>query len=249
MKKTVISIILFLFPILAFATNLADSLFSISGHVFDYKDKSISACSVCLLNDDFKIAYSALTDDNGYYIIENVPKGEYRGLYAICMDDYPMSQKVSEDDMRLEFWAWNILLDEDLVINPRYHRLELYGTKVVEMGMGYMIYTRPMSLSGFLASKGFDGLSGISPLLNEIDFQVYANGELLKVNSIQLVDEFVRVNQKPLKGFIIQVDKFVDSEMSPYIEFRLVAFGKKYEEYGENLYFYRKKNYVKAGYK
>lgn len=246
MKRITIALVLCLSPVLAFSAGVVDSLVSISGCVSDYEGNPIEGCDVRLLYADFKTAYNAVTDKQGYYNLENIPKGEYLGLYAIRMDDYPQSKRVSPDEMRLEFWAWNIQLEDDLVINPKYHQLELYGTRVFETEVGYMIYTRPMSLGGFLASKESGRLDGISPLLDDVEFQVYANGELMKINSTQMVDEFIGGNRGSLKAFILQVDKFDDNSALPYIEFRIVGFGKKYGERGENLYFYKKKNYIES---
>lgn len=44
------------------------------------------------------------------------------------INEDPRLQQVSHDDMKLEFWAWNVIADHDITLNIRYDKLELYGT-------------------------------------------------------------------------------------------------------------------------
>lgn len=57
---------------------------------------------------------------------------------------------VDEADMRLEFWAWNLPAYDDMELDIRYDKLELYGTNVISEYGGrkeLLIYTRPMSVT------------------------------------------------------------------------------------------------------
>ena len=49
-------------------------------------------------------------------------------MAAVDLDVYPhTSNGVSNEDQRLEFWAWDFIADRDTTINIRYHRMEVYG--------------------------------------------------------------------------------------------------------------------------
>ena len=129
MKKIVLFFILFITAIVCFSQNQENTI-TISGRVTDFDAKAISNCKIRVLRSDFTEAYTAFTDKDGFYSIPNVEKGKYMAIYALRTEEYPRELKVAEKDMRLEFWAWNVIADKDLTINPRYHRLELYGTTV-----------------------------------------------------------------------------------------------------------------------
>ena len=124
---------------------------TISGQVTDFEGNPIDNCTVALYHADFKTAYETLSDKNGYYTLIGVEKGCYFAMFALRMKDYPKANIVPTKDMRLEFWAWNVIADRDLIINPRYHRLEIYGTSAFRTNQGLMIYTRPMSLGNLLS--------------------------------------------------------------------------------------------------
>ena len=126
---------------------MAQQSVKISGHVTDFEGKPISHCAVMLMDKRFHAVDSVSTDSAGYYLINNVKAGRYMALTAVRWDEYVRFSKLPEQDRRLEFWAWNIMADKDLTINPRYHRLELYGTTAFcpTGTKALMVYTRPMS--------------------------------------------------------------------------------------------------------
>ncbi|MDR1348038.1 MAG: carboxypeptidase-like regulatory domain-containing protein, partial [Prevotellaceae bacterium] len=127
---------------------------TVSGRVTDFDGNAIDSSIVEISHADFSSAYETYTDKDGYYSINNVKKGKYMAIYAMRPKEYPRANTVPDDEMRLEFWAWNVIADTDLIINPRYHRLELYGTNVFKVEGGYngvMIYVRPMSLGKLLS--------------------------------------------------------------------------------------------------
>ena len=138
---------LFLWMLLAAGcmSVMAQQRVKISGHVTDFDGKPISHCAVMLMDKHFHTVDSASTDSAGYYCITNVKPGRYMALTAVRWNEYVRFSKLPEQDRRLEFWAWNIMADKDLTINPRYHRLELYGTTAFcPTGTNALIvYTRP----------------------------------------------------------------------------------------------------------
>ncbi|MDR3339570.1 MAG: carboxypeptidase-like regulatory domain-containing protein [Candidatus Symbiothrix sp.] len=97
---------------------------TISGQVSDFEGNPIDSSVVQLMHQNFSVAGETYTDKFGNYTLRDVEKGQYMAIYVIRPKEYPRANAVSEEDMRLEFWAWNVIVDKDLTINPRYHRLE-----------------------------------------------------------------------------------------------------------------------------
>ena len=221
----------------------------ISGKVTDFNGTPIDSCVVQLLHRDFSIAYKTYTDKNGNYALNNVEKGKYMAMYAIRPKEYPRCNAVPKKDMRLEYWAWNIIADKNLTINPRYDKLELYGTTVYQVYGGFpklFIYFRPMSLtkyisypdSIFLDKSKAEKSADISVKPENFDIKVYADDEPLKVRSIQTIKEYEGEDSPSMLGYIIQVDLPKSRPQKPYIIIRVVGDNKEYHEKGENIYFY-----------
>jgi len=253
-NKKRLSLFLFLciLGINLFAQN--ENTITISGQVADFGGNPIDSCDVELMYKDFSSAYDTYTDSTGHYILKGVEKGKYMALAAIRGKDYPRSNAVPEEDMRLEFWAWNVIADKDLTINLRYHRLELYGFQVFEVQGGapyLMAYVRPMSL-GKVISYGKDvyldkskaeKVEDISVQPDSIDFKIYAGDEPLTIHSIQPLLEYEGENNQPIRAFFLQFDR--PKEFSgDYCVFRIEATHNAFgTEKGESLYFYEFKKY------
>jgi len=228
----------------------AQETITISGRVTDFEGNPIDSSIVKLNYPDFSAAaYETYTDKDGFYILKDVKKGKYISLFAMRFKEYPRMNAVPEEDMRLEFWGWNIIADRDLIINPRYHKLETYGTTVFqEFGgcPGLFIYFRPMSITKYIsyskelylnkaeAEKHID----VSVAPEYLDVKVFADDEPLKINSISPVDVFMGEGNPTMTGYILQVDKPQTKEDKPYIIFRIEAENKEYNEKGESIYFY-----------
>ena len=161
---------------------------------------------------------------------------------------------VPEKDMRLEFWAWNIIADTDLTINPRYHKLELYGTTVFEEYGGrpeLLVYFRPMSVTknnlygkevylnkAKMEEEGVD----LCVLPEHIDVEVYADENPLKVKAIQPIYGDM-AGKNMIISYLVTVDRPKVKPNKPYIIFKVVATNKEFDEKGENIYFFELKNY------
>ena len=251
MKKLSLLTLMLILGIDVFAQS--ENPVTISGQAIDFNGQPIDSCLIDLMHPDFSSAYSTYTDKNGYYKLENVEKGQYMALYAIRPNEYPRENKVAEKDMRLEFWAWNVVADRDLVINPRYHKLELYGTNVFQVMGGYsgfFIYFRPMSVTKYISYQKENYLDkkkmeekgiNISVSLEYLDIKVFADNEFLKINSITPVEEYSGTIS--ITGYIVQVEAPKEKSDKPYIVFRVEVENKESNEKGENLYFYELKNY------
>jgi len=83
----------------------------ISGQVTDFYGNPIDSCWVALFHEDFSTAYEIFSDSIGHFVLSGVEKGRYIALYAIRLKEYPSANAVLEEDMRLEFWAWNVVAD------------------------------------------------------------------------------------------------------------------------------------------
>ncbi len=119
-----------------------DEHVKISGTVSDFDGRVLDGVSVILKDRQFRPLYETFSSKDGRYSL-SVPKGMYYCLYAIRQPEYRVS--------RLEYWAWNVPAYEDMEINPRYDRMEIYGINVFEPQVTpqetYMVYFRPMSLA------------------------------------------------------------------------------------------------------
>lgn len=239
MKTLTILFSLFIGANCCLAQN-GDNTITISGRVTDFNGNPIDSCRVNVLYAGFSVAYSDWSDKDGYYSIPNVEKGKYMAIYALRPEEYPRQLKVDPENMRLEFWAWNVIADRNLTINPRYHRLELYGTTVFKENGGLpivMIYTRPMSLGRWMDAKKAETEDvDISAEPDEIEFRVYANDAPVILRSVQPVEEYVGGRRQ--MAYLIYVD-LPKKQFGKYCIFRIEAHNRAYGgESGENVYFY-----------
>ncbi|WP_286925595.1 carboxypeptidase-like regulatory domain-containing protein [Flavobacterium sp. UBA4197] len=224
---------------------------TISGKVTDFNGNPIDSSVVRLNNARFEPIYETYTDKEGNYKLENVRKGNYKSMFVMRPKEYPRANEVSKDKMRLEFWAWNVVAKEDLIINPHYDKLEVYGTTVYETfggTSGFFIYFRPMSLKKVLAFSEFTDKSksekhvDVSIKPENLRIKVYAGNELLKTNSIQSIKEYTGENNYPITAYIVQVDKPKQiKDNSSFTIFRVEAENTAFNEKGESLFFYEPK--------
>lgn len=247
MKRFFLLSLIIVLGVNLFAQNA--STITISGQVTDFEGNPIDSSAVILMQKNFNPAQMTFSDETGHYKLEGVEKGQYIGLLAIRLNEHPLSKQmfgiepVSAENLRLEYWAWNVIADRDMTINPRYDRLELYGFRVFEVigGPPYlMAYVRPMSVGKFVETGTIEDIS-LAP--KDVEFQIFADEEPLTVRSIQTIEEYVGEGEKPQTAFIIQFDR-PENFSGNYCIFRIEgthnAFGG---EKGENLYFYELINY------
>jgi len=228
---------------------------TISGQVTDFNGNPIDSCVVQLYHRNFTTAHETYSNKTGHYALEGVEKGQYMAMYAIRPKEYPRQNAIPEEDMRLEFWAWNVIADKDLTINPRYHRLELYEFQVFEVfgGAPYlMAYVRPMSLSKYIAygkdvyldKEKSEKVADISVELKDIEFKLYVGDEPLTIHSVQPLIEYQGENNQGVRAFFLQFDRPKEFSGGDYCVFRIEAIHNSLGiEKGENLYFYELKKY------
>ena len=122
-KRTII--FLFIICAIYLQANAQNDSITISGIVTDYEWQPVDSALVEVKFSNFNTAYETLTDSKGQYSL-TVLKGTYLALASLKMSEYPLAGSVlPKDKQRLEFWAWNIIAEDDLVLNIKYHRLEI----------------------------------------------------------------------------------------------------------------------------
>ncbi len=178
----------------------------ISGRVTDFQNRAVAGASVELKDATFESVAEAVSDAEGRYAL-TAPKGRYMALTAV--KDYRVKS--------LEYWAWNVLASEDLEINPRFDRLEVYALNAWRpQGAypSYQIYFRPMSLARtgkrILEAGGMEALGklpviDVAPPLTRDDVAVAIDGEPVPVLRINRISEATGPSQD-MVGYVIQTE-------------------------------------------
>lgn len=247
MKNLIFTVVLLLlFDLSSKAQNDNKGRVEISGQVTDFEGNPIDSAIVQLKHRNFSKAYSTYSDANGNYKLKNVKKGTYMGMYVIRPKEYPRENAVPQEDMRLEFWAWNVIADNDLTINPRYGRLELYGLDafiVKGAGTGIFLYVRPMSLGKFLKYET-DEIVDINVYPEYFNAEVFVNDEPVKINSIQKVEELAATeNRSAVIGYLINIDYNISKKHKKPLKIRVVGENTELNEKGENICFFKIEDY------
>ncbi|GET24062.1 carboxypeptidase-like regulatory domain-containing protein [Prolixibacter sp. NT017] len=219
----------------------AQDTINIHGRVTDFKDTPLDSVTVRLKNKKFENLYETLTDKDGYFSMR-VEKKTYCCLYAIRLDDYGKT--------KLEYWAWNIPAYNDLEINPKYERMEIYGMNAFEPQVSpydtYMVYFRPMSLTKSLEFQGRNNkkeleqkaitakkIIDIAPnTISKDELRASINGYKSEVIGIKKVTEYARGAY--MYGFLVQIRKPENSEKLDlnYNKISIVLHSKETDEYG-----------------
>jgi hypothetical protein len=169
----------------------------ITGIVTDFKNSPIPGAEVIIKNKKFEDVAVASTDARGAFEL-TVGKGRYMALYA-CKD-YSVNN--------LEFWSWNLIVDKDLVINPRIDGLEVYALNAFMVPVWpptMQLYFRPMSLKRVKKDGGVKKLKedekmkdgaffDIAPRLTPPDIDAEVNGERVQILELNRGKEY---NSKP----------------------------------------------------
>lgn len=237
MKKLVV----YLFLAISSVSLYSQDSIRIYGHVTDFKDNPIDSVTVRLKNKKFENLYETITDKDGFFSM-TVKKKSYYCIYAIKLVDYGKT--------KLEYWAWNIPAYNDLEINPKYERMEIYGMNAFEPQVSphetYMVYFRPMSLTKSLEFQGKKNKKEIEQKAiaekNTIDIapNTISNDELIvKINEyksevvdINKITEYARGTY--MYGYLIQIRKPMDIEKLDldYDKISIVLHSRETDEYG-----------------
>lgn len=232
MKK---SLFLIAFLFLAI-TVFSQGPVTITGRVTDFDGNPIAGALIEVKTNNFDMKYHAYSDIVGNYSVDVEP-GTYLGIAAVRMQEYAKS--------KLEFWAWNVPAYQDMTINMRYDRLEVYGLNVFRIQgayRGYTIYCRPMSLSKYMEwQKNPSAVMDLAPDNDKIKIEVTINGYPARVNMIDQVKEFAGENH--CSGYMIYTELGTTTTKS-YDEIRVTITDLETGEQGEAVYFKMKDNFV-----
>jgi len=219
---------------------------TVSGRVTDFSGNPVEGAQVELKDDHFKNVVSAMSGKDGRYKMK-AAKGRYMALAAV--KDYQVKS--------LEYWAWNVLAEGDLEINPRYDRLEVYAINAWRPQGGYpslMIYFRPMSFvkvvqkvteAGGMAALQKLPVIDIAPELDEAGIELTIDGKPARVLQINKVREATGLAQY-MFGYVIQTplpEKRTDRD---YALINVALHDSSTGERGEGCLFFRVQNDPKA---
>jgi hypothetical protein len=211
----------------------------ISGQVADFEGRPIEGAVIELKNAQFNNAAEGKSDKDGRYSLL-APKGTYIALTAV--KDYQVKS--------LEYWAWNVPAEQDLEINPRFDRLEVYAINAWRPQGGYpsyQIYFRPMSLTKTVKkiteAKGMENLKklpvmDIAPELTAADIQVAIDGQPVKVLLVDKVRESGGPNQY-LFAYLIQVELPEKKPVNEYFPITITIVDRATGEKGEGCLFFK----------
>lgn len=249
MMGTIRKTLLFALLLFAFsAYSQEKEKFVITGKVTDFNGQPIDSVTIRLKNRVFEDIYETLSDRNGNYSLE-VKKGDYYCLYAIKLSEYRVN--------RLEYWAWNVPVYDDMVINPQYDRMEIYGINVFEPQVTphetYMLYFRPMSLQKTLKlaakqevnNKAFQKAERAEDLLDKTnklidvspdaitpeELTIEINGVKAKIVGINKTTEYARGIL--MYGYNVQVLKPTKNKEQPELKYDQISITLRSSETGE----------------
>lgn len=161
----------------------------LTGIVCDKQGHPIPGALVELKNDGFQTVCSAVTDEKGQYVLDAEPKG-YPFLTAV--KDYAVKN--------LEYWCQNLDLRQDVCLDIRFDKLEIYGLHAFCIKGGVnplMVYFRPMSLDKFLA-----GERDIAPTIQTIEAKLDGcSAPVLHINPIKELAE-----EDEMTAYLVQLD-------------------------------------------
>ncbi len=222
------SFIISLLTLITIRGSAQTNYHTLHGRVTDFDGNAIDSAMVLVKDANFDDKYTTFSDEEGYYELE-VEEGQYASIASVRMQDYGKTH--------LEYWAWNVNIDDDMNLPIRYDKLEIYGVNVFKVQgayPGYTIYLRPMALSRYIegAKKGVK--ADMAPAKDELEIKIIINDEEVKINSMQSVKEYVGGDF--LTAYLIHTDLEKNTSKKPTV-FHIIAKDKKYGDMGEAHYF------------
>jgi len=198
----------------AYAFSQKTDSVTISGYVTDFNNNPLDSVTVKLMNKSFEDQYVTISDQAGYYEII-VAKGEYYCLYALKISEWLKT--------RLEYWTWNVPAYNNMVINPKYNRLEIYGMNAFEPQIGpfdtYMVFFRPMSLTKILEYTN---------RTNKQNFEKNANlhKDTIDIAPNMITKEDLRVSINDCESEVVGINKVIEYTRGSYMYSYLIQIKK-----------------------
>jgi hypothetical protein len=232
MKKFLLSAVF----VMATTTLFSQKMVTISGKVTDFSGKPIVSAMIDAKTRVFEMKYHAFSDKNGNYSL-TVEEGTYIGISCVRMEDYAKD--------KLEFWAWNVPAYNNMTLNMRYDRLEVYGLnahRIQGAYRGYTIYCRPMSLTRYQQwEKNPTPTMTLAPDPDKVRVEVTINGSAAKVNMVEKVKEYG--GKQTMDAFVIYTELGAVTN-KPYDEIRVTITDLENGDKGEAVYFRPKDKYI-----
>lgn len=197
---------------------LAQETFRLYGKVTDFNSNPIDSVEILLKDKNFSNLYRTTSDKDGNFSIQ-VAEGLYYCLYAIKPDDYGKT--------RLEYWAWNVPVYDDIEINPQYDKMEIYGINAYEPQVSpydtYIVYFRPMSLTKSLR---------LATEKNKKEFEEKAIRfrDTIDIAPSNISNEEIIIKINEIKGKILTIQKIVEYARGAYLYGYLVQMLKPEEK-------------------
>lgn len=216
----------------------AEETVKIYGKVTYFDNSLVAGAEVRIIKTSFnEPAYVLNADENGEYSVD-VKKGVY--LAMIIVKDYI--------EKNLEYWAWNVPALEDLEINARMDRMEVYALNAFyPQAAGPVMYIsfRPMSLTRVLALKKSREemeampLTDIAPNLKNEDIEVTIGGQKVEILRI---DRIVEKTSKTtgLVAYLIQTTRPADFGEPDYLRVHVTITDSENGDKGEGTFFRKK---------
>ena len=239
--KKVIFVLLILIPALAMSQN-RDSV-EIYGKVSDYAGQPVDSADVILLSKGFQPVSHTVSDRAGKYSML-VPTGDYYAMAVVNMNHYKKS--------RLEYWAWNVPAREDIRIDARYDKMEVYALNAFRpqgAHPSYFLYFRPMSLTmvhGSMEELEKGEMPDIAPALDTSEITVEINRQKVEILSMQKVREYVgssKGEDQTMNAYLIQVS-LPDSTGGDYEHFRVFLNDRETGDRGEAVLYKKINPYI-----
>ena len=223
-----------------FAAAQEDETVRIYGKVTYFNGEPVVNGIAQIRDEGFATIYSTKTDANGEYEF-NVQKGQYFAF--ITVKDY--------GEKNLEFWAWNFPAYEDLEINARIDRLEVYAINAfkVQGAPGFFVYFRPMSLTKGLKynaspEEQAKPITDIAPSLTKDSVEVVINGEKAEILDLTRVMESTAPG-KSIVGYFVQPALPQGWRLNDYLHILITITDSETGEKGESSLYWEVPKYMK----
>src|SRR6056297_800227 len=227
-KKKYLSVLITLSIFLSSVAFAQENTVTLSGKVTDYDGNPIDSAVVLIKDQNFKDVYTTFSNIDGNYSLE-VEKGTYYRLASVRMKDYGKT--------KLEFWVWNLMVDNDMNLDIKYDKLEVYGVNIFRVQgayPGYTIYFRPMALSRYFENNIRQNNPDLAPEKENLEVKVFINDEPVHVNLVQGVKEFA--GKDTLNAYLVHTE-LGNNKDGEKTKIRIVLKDKKYGDMGEAYYF------------
>lgn len=195
---------------------------AVKGIVRDKNKKPVSHAKVALLTERFEVIVSGEADEVGCFCLEAESK---KYPYFIA------SQGFNENF--LEFWGYNIDLRQNVEINPKLGKIEIFSLiffPSLDTDNTMMVYFRPMSSKLLLGEE-----KAIAPELNTDDITVSINGDFCEIVTMRVINETVDKGVEPIKAYALKIGMTdIEFDGKNKLEISIIKDG----DYGEAVLFF-----------